>query len=378
MATLTPSTSNEAALLTKATAPKFYKKAADLTWRSRLWLAMLYKYGVIEFNATSFSVTWNAEVKQPDVQQYGDAGAISFSEHDALQQFTTDVRGYIATDRLSIKKELMNRGATQLDNLKANKPIRLVKALKNTLSGELYIDGNASGNSNRFHGIKSFTGAGSVAAGDKIAMPSDTYAGLSTALGTLGGTWSSDLASADRPNATLANDWPFGHGSSQYDPVSPLLVNTSSTGWGTGSTKWIDNCEEAMRFARIVQTARGARGEDQRTPFMHMLSSDLYAGFLSHWAPKARLDVPHPEAARLGFTDTMNFEGDMVHYEYDTPASEGYGISPSMMEMFILGPELYTELEEFQMTTLGTNFAVYTFGNLRYQTKFFTAYDNYA
>ena len=378
MAALVPASSTEAGLLTKAQSATFYKGAADLTFRSRLWLAMIMKYGGVEYNADTFALVWNAEIKQPEVQQYGDAGLLSFNEHDALQQFTTDVRGYIATDRLTLKKELMNRGSGQLDNLKKNKPLRLVKAIKNTLSGELYIDGNASGNANRFHGINSFLGDdGATAAGDKIAVPSDTYAGVTTGLGN-GGSWSTNLDAAPRPSAALANDFPYGKGSSEYDATSPLLVNFSGTGWGTGSTAWEDNCEASMRFARITQNTRGARGEDHRTPFMHMLSSDLYYGFLNHWSPKVRLDVPHPEAARLGFTDTMNFEGDMVHYESDTPAGEGYGIAPSMMAMFVLGPTLYAELNEFQMASLATNFGVYTFGNFRYQTKFFTKYKAYA
>ena len=378
MATLTPSTSTENVLLTKATAPKFYKGAADLTWRQRLVMAMVAKYGTREFNATSFSCVWNAETSQPAVQQYDDAGLITFSEHDALIQFSTNVRGYIATDRLSLKKELMNRGATQLDNLKANKPVRLVKALMNTLNAEVYIDGNATNNTNRFHGLESFLADdGATAAGDKIANPSDTYAGQTTAVGN-GGTWSTDLAAASRPNATTATDWPFGQGSSEYDATSPLLVNTSSTAWNTGSTEFRDNCEAAMRFARIAQVARGAKGEDSRTPFMHMFSSDLMADFLEHWSPKTRLLASHSESERLGFGDALNFEGDVVHYEYDTPVGTGYGISPSQLEFFFLGPNLYTELNEFQMANLGTNFGVYTFGNTRWQAKFFTKYSAYA
>jgi len=377
MAALVPASSTESALVTKAAAPKFYKGAADLTWRQRLIMAMVAKYGTREFNATSYSCVWNAETKQPEVQQYGDAGLISFNEHDALIQFSTDVRGYIATDRLSLKKELMNRGATQLDDLKKNKPIRLTKALMNTLNAEVYIDGNATGNTNRFHGIESFLGDdGNTADGDKIANPSDTYAGQTTALGN-GGTWS-DTNGLTAPNATVGNDWPFGKGSSEYDATAPLLVNTSSTAWGTGSTTFRDNCEQAMRFARITQTVRGAKGEDQRTPFMHMFSADLYADFLEHWSPKTRLLASHNESERLGFGDALNFEGDVVHYEYDTPVGTGYGITPSMLEFFFLGPDLYTELNEFQMSTLGTNFGVYTFGNTRWQTKFFTKYKAYA
>lgn len=380
MAALVPATSKEAGSLTKVQQANFYKGAADLTMRQRLLGAMMKKYGMIEYNADSHSYVWTAETSQPTVQQYEDMGRISFDDHDPFIQFSTDVRGYIATDQLSLKKQLMNRGAGQTVNLKQTKPVRLVKALMNQLCKEYYCDGNAAGSTNRFHGINSFLGDdGNTIAADRVANPSDSYAGQTTAIGN-GGTWGTSSAIATKPNATIGTDWPFPSGdmTSEYDATTPLLVNISSTSWGTGSTEWRDNCEPAMRFARITQNVRGARGEDGRTPFLQMLSADLFTDFLEHWAPKTRLLANHGESERLGFGDALNFEGDVVHYEFDTPAGEGYGISPSMMELFLLGPQMYTQADEFELRTLATNFAIYTFGNFRYQTRFFTKYKKYA
>ena len=48
------------------------------------------------------------------------------------------------------------------------------------------------------------------------------------------------------------------------------------------------------------------------------------------------------------------------------------------MEMFILGPQLIQSLDEFSLTSFGTNYAAYTFGNIRTQPKFFSKYANYA
>lgn len=375
MAAVLPTSTVEQAIISKATAPRYYKLASDLTYRRRLWLAMLQEYGLIEYNSDSYACVWNAEYSQPDVKQYGDAGGLEFNEHDALTQFTIDVRGYVATNRLTLKKELMNKGPSQLDNLKNNIPIRLVKRLRQVLFAELYVDGNAANNNNRFHGIGSFDGVGTVVAADKVAQCSDSYAGQSTAQAQ-GGQWSTNLATP--PNATLATDWPLGSGSSEYDFSSPLLVNYSSTSWKSSGTTWYDNCEEAMRFARIAQVSRGAKADDSRVPYMHLLSADLYADFLEHWSASQRIIVPHNDASRLGFADTMNFEGDIVHYESDCPAGTGYGIAPSQMEMFILGPQLIQELNEFSLQSFGTNYAAFTFGNLRFQPKFFTKYAAYA
>lgn len=378
MANLVPQTTNESAVVASATAPKYFKGASDQTFRRRLWLAMLQRYGVVESNANSFSCTWAVEYSQPEVRQYGDSGDLEFNEHDALQQLTVDVRGYTATDRLTLKQREMNSGATQIDDLYKNKSIRLAKRVRQVLCDELYIDGNASGNTNRFMGAKTFLeDDGNTVTADKVAKPSDSYAGQNTAPATNGGTWSSDLGTS--PNATLATDWPLGQGDVEYDWLSPLLVNITSTSWPSGSAKWIDNCEDAMRFARITQTSRGAKGDDQRTPFMHMLAPDLYADFLTFYSSRNRQIVPHSEADNLGFTDTMNFEGDMVHYEYSTPAGEGYGISPTMMELFHLGPQLMNPVgPEWAITKAGYLYLVWVFGNLRFSPKFFTKYEGYA
>jgi hypothetical protein len=280
---------------------------------------------------------------------------------------------------LTEKQKQMNAGATQIDDLYHNKTKRLVKRLRQVLCSELYTDGNASGNGNRFQGIESFMGDdGATVAGDRVAAPSDSYAGRSTAPGTDGGSWS-NTTGAQEYNAQLANDFPFGQGDSEYDYVTPLLVNYSSTQWTSGSTAFIDNCEEVLRFARIAQMHRGAKNEDRSMPFIHMLSSDMYADFLNFYAARNRQIVPHKSSTDLGFEDTMNFEGDAVHYEYDCPAGVGYGIVPGMMELFHLGNKLINEVgPEWAITKMGYLYLNYVFGNLRFQPKFFTKYKAYA
>lgn len=371
-----PLSSDEHLALVKSTAPLYLKKASDLTMRRRLWMSLLKRYGGIEKNANSHSLVWNVEYSQPEVRQYSDAGDLEFNEHDALQQLTVDVRGYTATDRVTEKQKLMNAGSQQIDDIYKNKTDRLLKRVNQVLCGELYIDGNLSANANRFLGINSFLGDdGATVAADRIARPSDTYAGRSTAPGNDGGSWSSG---GTVYNATMANEFPFGTGDTEYDYLMPLLVNTTSTSWRSGAT-FRDNCEELLRFARIAQVNRGAKAEDQSVPFVHMLSAELYADFLNFYASRNRQTVPHAEAANLGFGDTMNFEGDMVHYEYDCPSGEGYGIVPSMMELFHVGDQLINSRgPEWAISKMAYLYLIYVFGNLRFQPKFFSKYKAYA
>lgn len=376
--TVVPISTNESLMQVHATAPKYMKGASDLTFRKRLWLAMLMRYGGVEYNANSFSQTWSVEMSQPEVRQYGANGDLQFNEHDALDSLTVNVRGYTATDRLGVKDNLMNSGNVVIDDLYKNKSKRLVKRVRQVLNAELYTDGDATNNANRFAGIETFMGYTACAATDIIAKPNDSYAGKSTVLGAQGGTWSATLGAGNFPNASLANDFPYGKGSSEWDYLGPLLVNTASTRFMSGVPGFGDNCEEILRFSRQVQVARGAKGDDSRTPFVHMLSTDYMTAFQNYFSARNRQSVPHPIAANLGFGETMNFEGDIVYYEQDTPPSSGYGISPTMMEMFVLGPQLLTSVgPEFAIERLGYLYLVYLFGNLRFQPKFFAKYADF-
>jgi hypothetical protein len=375
MADVIPTSSNEHVAVVKATAPKYFKEASDLTFRRRLWLAMLEKYGQIEYNASSFACVWDVEYSQPEVRQYGDQGDQEFNEHDALLQLTCDVRGYTTTDRLTKKKQLMNQGATQIYDLYKKKSENLLKAIRDKFCGELYIDGNLAANANRLLGIESFMGDdGATVAADIVANPSDTYAGQSTALGANGGNWTTDLTTY--PNATAATDWPWGNGDTEYDCLSPLLVNYSSTSWNTSSTDWIDNCEEVLRFAGI---ACASKNGDDNIPMLHMLDAKLYGDFLNFHAARNRIVLPHKESQDLGFSKTMNFEGAAVHFEFDCPANVGYGITPNNIELFSMENQLFIpDGPEWSIERKGWLYEVGFFGNMRFQPKFFARYAAYA
>lgn len=379
MVDLIPGSSDEHLGTVRATAPKFFKGASDLTFRHRLWLAMLQRYGRVDFGVdSSYACVWDVEMSQPTVRQYGDSGDLQFNQHDALQQLTVNVRGYTATDRFSEKQKLMNSGSTQIVNEYKQKSVRLIKRMLQAICAELYVDGYAANNEQRLIGIESFMGDdGNTTGADKIANPSDTYGGLSTALGDQGGNWSTDETTS--PNATAATDWPFGNGDSEYDYLSPLLLNFGSTNWSSGASGWKNNCESVMRFAKITQTSRGAMNENGQAPFLHMLSPSLFFDTQEYFAAKYRGWIPHQESHDLGFKDTMMFEGAAVVHEFDCTGGVGYGIVPSMMELFCLTPQLYGwKGPEWAIEKMAYLYLCYMFGNLRFQPKFFSKYKSYA
>lgn len=368
---------SEALLVVNATAPKYFRGASDLTFRRRLWLALLMESGRVVYNESSTECNWDVEFSEPEVRQYGDAGDQVFNEHDAYRQLTLDWRGYTATDRLTKKKQLMNRSPHAIVNLYRTKSDKLIKSLRHKFCAEMYIDGNAANNDNRLHGIESFMGDdGATVAGDLVANPSDTYAGKNTALADEGGSWSTDLAAADRPNATIATDWPYGNGDTEYDYLAPKLLNYSSTSWNSGGTTWLENCEEVLRASSVWCASLSG---DESMPMCHLLSPKLFQDFQNFQAARNRILIPHRMAEDLGFSKQLNFEGAIVKFEFDTPANTGYGLSIEEMELGCLQDQLFVpDGPEWDIKTKGYLFEAGFFGNLRFQPKHFSKYDAYA
>lgn len=356
------------------TAPKYLQGAADMTIRGRFLLAMLKKYGRIKFNGNSYQKTWDLEFAQQVIQAYGDAGQLTFSRNDLYRQLTVDWRGYKATDLMTEKERLMNSGDVAIVKRYDQIMPTLTKSLTNKFAGELFVDGNATGNSNRLHGLESFCGVGTCASTDRVAQPSDTYAGRSTALGAEGGTWSALMTT--KPNSTIAKDWPDGSGDSEYDYMSPKLINYSASTWGTGSTSWEDNCSRVLRQATIWLTRVG--GKDGR-PTMHLLASDLFYPYLNSREPQLRIMVPFKEAEDLGFTDVVNQEGVAIQQDFDVPAQTGYCINVNQMELESLDSVLFSSRgPEYSIKDDAYLFMVGFFGNCTYSCKHFGKIAAYA
>lgn len=321
-----------------STREKFMKGASDMTLRKRLLLAMLQKRGRIAFNASGTELVWQLEFSQPPITQNSDGAVIDFSNHRAYRQVSVDWRGYVGTDTLTQKQNLMNRGEEQLVNLFQSKSNNLRKSISNTFAGEIYKDGEATGRESSIHGLETFMKAGACAATDRVAEPDDTYGlgQLSTKLGAYGGSWSSGLTT--KPNATIATDWPDGNGTVEYDFNAPKLVNYSSSNWGTGSTTWEAN---AWRVVSQTITWLTTTGGDDGMPSLGALSADLFQGYKNAQEVKTRITVPHKEAQDLGFGATLNQDGVALYPDFDCPVGVGYFLNVNQMMIHSLTPQLF-------------------------------------
>jgi hypothetical protein len=322
-----------------STRPMYMKGASDLTVRSRLLLALAKQKGRIELNAGGDECKWQVEFSQPEVSSYADGGQLDFSNHDAFRQLSVDWRGYVATDTLTKKQRNMNTGEEALIKLFETKNNRLMKSIRDKFCGELYRDGSEAGRENAIHGLETFLGDGTTVVADVIAEPDDTYGltGLATDLGDQGGSWSSSLTTS--PNAAVATDWPYGNGDSEYDYLSPKLVNYGSTSWQGSSNTWISNGWYAIGAAITwLTTGNGQEG----APDICVLAPDLFQGYKDSQESLRRIVVPHKGAQDLGFgANVLNQDGVAIQSDFDCPVATGYMLNLDTMTIRSIMPELF-------------------------------------
>ena len=358
---------------------KYVKKVADLTVRNRIWLPALERRGRVSRNEQGLTLKWPVMRGQPPVVAYGDGGDLGFAAQDLWSVAELDWRGYRTTDTMTEPQKVRYGSETAIVHRFSEIMDNLDSAMRSQLGSELYVDGNAASNELRFHGAASWQANGTTVAADLVAKPSDTYAGLSCALGQYDG-WTDDLTVS--PNADVDTDWPEGGGNRNnragYDFWSPILANWSSTSWGTNSTAWIDNCEYVL--SRVQRWLFSTAGAMEDTLFA-LLAGNLYSGLVDAMRARQREIVPHPEARVLGVPgQTLNFEGMLVKHEFGATANQGEIINFSKMKLNVLTDSLLVHHgPDWVPTKPGWLYQVGVMGNLMFESpKHFAHLENYA
>lgn len=364
----------ENAQLLVATALHYFKGFQDATIKKRLWLSLLKKYGLIEYGVTGHTHVWDVMYSQPAMSQLGDGEDLTFTNHEAYRQLTCGVRGYKLTDMMTEKQKLMNSGEEAIVRLYTQKSKNLEKSAEDKFGKEIYTDGGAAANANRFEGLETLFGAGTCTVADLIAANNDTYGGQSTVPAALGGTWSADMAT--KPNASLATDFPYGDGSSEYAWNSPFLINTGSTNWPSGQNTWAANWMAVLRRAKTWSQRN--LGE-KNIPMLHMLGSEMVDQAKDSQEPSMRIIVPHKESQELGFNDVINFEGAGLYHEFGCPANTGYGFNPGGCELFFTTPKMWmVQGPEWDIKSMAYLYLLYTYGNFKWRPAHQCKYYPYA
>lgn len=344
----------------------YVKSEENNILRNRKFYAMLKSKGRITFNHHGDEIVKRVRFKRAPMIGYADGDTLTFARRDRWKTCRLDWRGYSITDSMTKKEKLMNSGASQIINIFSELGKSLMEDMEDQFGEELYVDGNASGNSKRFHGAESFFGNSGAAAAGYIASPSDTYAGLSTALGNYGGAWS--VSGVD-------STWPIGTGDAHYDFFSPLVVDYTDTLWTAGTDTWANTCIEALRFGII----HSKKNKSKKGTLDYIeLDSELYRLFQQANSGLQQININRGGGeglVSLGFGDVMNFEGVDMSYEYGLPAGVGYGWNLDQVELMSLQDALFkVEGPEYDISTKSHRTSIDCLGNMwwnpRFQLKF--------
>lgn len=302
------------------------------TFRKFKIFALLEGNGKVAMNQGGRGFDWQVRYRnQPVTSNTGESARV-FSRHNLWQRANLPYRGYTVTDQVTKREMLENRGAQALIDVAGKMASRLQESMQEHLGVEVYVDGNAVGNEDRFHGLESIfkydgtvtidgatAGAKRAAnAADLFAWPSATYAGLNTGLGYLAGS------------QLETGSWPRVRVDPEYDFWSPLIVNYTSTSLNATPT-WKNTCIEAMREG-INHAKRNDTKESQIDVIM--LHRQMYIDFLHRLDGRERAIVTKTNGLRsYGFGDVVELDGLEVSTEYAVPTGVGYGLSIGNMEM---------------------------------------------
>lgn len=332
--------------------------------------AMLEQSGNILMNQSGRGFDWNVRYRNAPVTGNSGDTPRTFSRINMWKRAELPWRGFTATDSIYRRELLENRGQQALVNVASQMANRLQESLEQYLSYQPYVDGNAPGNENFFHGALSFLGYNGTinesAAGvaeqraasqsDRFGYPTDSYAGLSTQLGYYGG---------GRLNAATGT-FPDVPVDPEFDFYSPLIVNYNSTGWGN-SAKWGENAVQATREG-IVQCKRNDTRESQID--MVILDRKLFVSYLNQLETKERAIVSRENGLRAyGFSDVFEQDGCEIAHEVAVPPGLGFGFSVGNMELRCLENQLFmAEGPYFSEETQAYRYACSTLGNMRFKS----------
>ena len=318
------------------TITNYLREEEQATLRRYRIYSMIESGGNVLTNQSGRGFSWEIQFRQQPVSGNDGETPRNFARHNLWQTAALDYRGYQSTDMLYVREMLENRGQQALIDVAGKMSTRLQTSIEQKLAAEVYVDGDAPGNELRFQGLDSmfgYDGSVDIATGEKNAdiqaadrflWPTDTYAGLSTELGAIAGSQTTD------------GSWPDAQCDPEYDYYSPIIVNALSSSFS--GTTWAENCVEAMR-----EGIHQARRNDTKEAGINLIMLDrrMFIDSLNNLDAKERTIVSRTNGLKsFGFSDVYEIDGCEVSTEYNVPVGCGYGLSTDNIALHSMQPQI--------------------------------------
>lgn len=327
--------------------------------------ALLDARGRVSYNHGGRGFSWPVAYKLHELEGETGMSQRVFTPTNQWKEAHLNYRGYRVQDTISRRELYENRTKEGIIKVYDTFVSRLEESLKQRLGNQYFIDGNATGNEQYWHGLESMfavngtvnvsTGAQrSANAADLVGYPSDTYASLSTILGNYNG---------DNESGQV---WPNGVADSEYDFWSPLVVNYTSTAFGGAADTFAAQGDEAIRYG-LIHSQRNTSQSGQVENVM--LARNLFYDLKNLIDNKEQLTITNGTQDNLwslGFKNVVRFDGVEVSYDNGIPSGVGYGFNAANIELRSMAGQLFeTEGPTYDHKNQAYEAVVSTLSNLK-------------
>jgi hypothetical protein len=357
----------------RKTAPTYLEGRADATARQYEILNWLISHGRVLYNAKGYDLKWFTKVRRPKAHTVN-GQRMEFNSVDTEEDYSVGFSKIRATDKIDEDTILTNDGPTAILKIAEKKIDDLLDSMGVELNSQFYNDDMVDPNG--LTGIQSLFRGAVGAPTDKIAIaaPGATYGGRDMTLGSIGGSWSSNLAIADRFSSSLLNDYPDGDGTPDYDWNHPLMWNSHGD-WGTGTNTWESNAEVILRRVALYTDSLNGRGA---APNVLLINKRMLAALRDKVSVRERLRPEDYSKGPSNVTTMEHYEGLDIIHDFNCPADRAYCVNANMMEMFVATKELfYLDGPKWDMKDEAYLMAFKMKGNLRWKPKHFSEIRKY-
>ena len=343
------------------------REVEEVMLRNFQFGALLDAAGRVNYNNGGRGFDWPVQYRLHEVEGNTGQTVRNFVQRNLWKTAHLEYRGYQATDSMYYKEFKENTGEHAIVKIWDNFVERLMTSMKQKLATEYYVNGDASGNEQSWHGFETlFKTDGSLGASDGlrndvvdqadyVAWPSGTYAGLEMALGNYNGENESGAI------------WPNGLADPEYDFWTPLIVMYTSSAFGGTADTFAAQGDEAMRYA-IIHAQRNLSMDGQVTNIW--LDRTLFMALKNLFDSKEEIPITSEHSLRaLGFTNVISFDGVEVSWEAGVPPDVGYGCNINHVELKSMDETLLrSEGPEYDIFSQSFNAVVSTLSNLKYKS----------
>ena len=352
------------------TMPDLLREVEDAAKKNYQCMAMMEAAGRITTGHSGEGILWPVRFKNHKAEGATGENSRNFTPTNLYKQAALGYRGYEVTDSIKRREMEKNKGEPAIIKVVESFGERLRESLMQELGPQFYIDGEDADNERFWHGWRTLSqtsgetfnvdgsGPQSKDAGDKVAVPSGSYAGLNMAPGTYGGA---------QHDSSIP--WPEGTQDPQYDFWSPVIVQRDSTAFDDSSDPAGLILERALRYG-ITHGERNSTLDGQITNAI--LDRSLFIDLKNNNDGRQTVEVKMAPGSllELGFRNVFMFDGVEVSYEAAVPAGYGFGINLACMELMSLTDNLFEDEggPQYDINTQSLNAVVSTLSNLKYKS----------